>query len=146
MPQIFAAIIPFLAANAPAIGAASALATAGTTIGSTIANAVGGGPSTPGAPTTPPPTPPNAQQLAQQRALVGQQVPNVDAATSGTSSPEYQSLMAQILSGVLGQPGATAAGASATGQQPFSVANSQPTNAAVQGQPVNLSDFVNANV
>lgn len=125
-----------------AIAAIASLASAGAGIGMDIANSVGGPPKPP---TVPPPTPPNAQQLAQQKALVGQQVPNVDAATSGTSSPEYQSLMAQILSGVLGQPGATAAGASATGQQPFSVANSQPTNAAVQGSPVNLSDFINAN-
>lgn len=125
------------------IASIASIAGAGTSIGEAIANS--GGPSAPKAATAPAVTPPNAQQLAQQRALVGQQVPNVDAATSGAASPEYQSLMAQILSGVLGQPGANAAGASATGQQPFSVANSQPTNAAVQGSPVNLSDFINAN-
>ena len=131
--------MPFL----PALAAIAGLATSGISIGDTLANSGGGG--TPATPKPPAPTPPNAQQLAQTRAAIAQQVPNVDAATSGSASPEYQSLMAQILSGVLGQPGANAAGASATGQQPFSAANAQPTNAAVNNQPVALSDFINAN-
>ena len=134
--------MPFLAALVPALTAIGTIGGLGLGIEQAVSGS--GGPPKPGAPTTPAATPPTAQQLAQQRALVEQQVPNISGATSGTASPEYQSLMAQILSGVLGQPGATAAGASAT-QQPFSVANSQPTNAAVSGQPVNLSDFVNVN-
>ncbi len=133
-----APIVAFLAANAPAIGAASAIAGAGTSIGEALANS--GGSPKPGAP--PPPTPPNAQALAQQKALVSQQEPNVVGATSGLASPSYDSLISQILAGTLGQPGSTAAGNAATGQN-FSVANSQPTNAAVQGQPLNLSDFLN---
>jgi hypothetical protein len=148
--------MPFLAALAPLIGIGTAaggattaasvlgalgtlggIAGAGTTIGETIANSGGNK-----APTVPAPTPPNASQLAQQRALVAQQTPNVVGATSGLASPGYDSLIAQILAGTLGQPGSTAAGNAATGQN-FSPVNAQPTNAAVQGQPIQLSDFVN---
>jgi len=107
------------------------------TIGSAIANS-GGPPKPPGPPA---PTPPNAQQLLQQRAAVAQQEPNVVSSTSGLASPEYSSLISQILAGVLGQPGANAAGASATGQQSFTPANSQATNSVVQGSPLQLSDF-----
>lgn len=127
--------MPFLASLIPLLTAAGSLASAG--VG--IANAVSG-PPTP--PATPGPTPPTAQQLAQQRSAIAQQTPNVVGATSGLASPSYDSLIAQILAGTLGQPGSTAAGASATGQN-FSPANSQATNAAVQGTPVQLSDFVN---
>lgn len=127
--------MPFLAALIPAIATAGTLA--GTGLG--IANAVSGPPA---APTPPAPTPPTTQQLEQQKALVSQQLPNVTSATSGLANPEYNSLMAQILAGVLGQPGATAAGNAATGQN-FTPANSQATNAAVQGSPIQLSDFVN---
>ena len=110
---------------------------AGTAIGSTIANDV----SKP--PATPTPTPPNAQQLLQQKAAVSQQEPNVVGATSGLASPSYDSLIAQILAGTVGQPGSNAAGASATGQS-FTPANSQPTNAAVNGTEPNLSDFISS--
>jgi hypothetical protein len=153
--------MPFLAALAPLIGIGTAaggattaasvlgalgtlggLAGAGTTIGETIANS--GGPGTPATPTTPTPIPPNPQQLLAQRAAVSQQLPNVLSQTSGLASPGYDSLIAQILAGVTGQPGANAAGAAATGQQ-FSVANSQPTNAAVTGQ-TDLSNFVNSSI
>lgn len=109
------------------------------TAGVGLADTISGPPKPPGPPT---PTPPTIQQLTQQRALVAQQAPNVVGATSGLANPAYDSLMAQILAGTLGQPGSTAAGAAATGQN-FSPANSQATNAAVQGQPVQLSDFVN---
>lgn len=125
----------------PALAAIAGLASAGTTIGMDIAGA--GGAPNPTAPTTSKPTPPNPQQLLQQKSLVSQQLPNVVGATSGLASPSYDSLIAQILAGVTGQPGANAAGASATGQQ-FTPANSQPTNAAVSGQPANLSDFINS--
>lgn len=127
--------MPFLAGLLPLLAGAGSLA--GTGIG--IANAVSGAPKPP-APSLP--TPPTTQALGQERALVSQQLPNVVGATSGLASPSYDSLIAQILAGVLGQPGAAAAGASATGQN-FSPANSQATNAAVQGTPVQLSDFVN---
>ena len=133
--------MPPLIALLPTIAAIGGLAATGTTIGMDIAGAGG---SKPAAPTTSTPAPPNAQQLAQQKALISQQVPNIDSATSGTTSPEYQSMIAQILAGVTGQPGANASGAAATGQQ-FSAANSQPTNAAVNGQDVNLSSFLNNN-
>lgn len=121
-------------------GLLAGLAGTGASIGETIANS-----GAPKAPATPAPTPPNAQALAQQKALVAQQEPNVVGATSGLASPSYDSMIAQILAGTLGQPGSTAAGNAATGQN-FSVANSQPTNAAVQGQPIQLSDFVNTSV
>ena len=142
MAAILATLGTFFASNAPAIGAASALAGAGTVIGSTIANAVGG-PGTP-TPTTPTPTPPpDQQQLLQQKQLVSQQLPNVIGATSGLASSSYDSLIAQLLAGVKGQPGANAAGAAATGQQ-FNAANSQPTNSVVNGQEPNLSDFLSS--
>lgn len=121
----------------PVVAAIAGLAGTGVSVGETIANS--GGPKTPA---TPAPTPPNAQALAQQRALVQQQLPNVLGATSGLASSSYDSLIAQILAGTLGQPGSTAAGNAAVGQN-FSPANSQATNAAVQGSPVQLSDFVN---
>jgi hypothetical protein len=117
-------------------GILAGLAGTGASIGETIANS--GAPATPKPPV---PTPPNAQALAQQKALVGQQEPNVVGATSGLASPSYDSLIAQILAGTLGQPGSTAAGASATGQN-FTPANSQATNSAVQGSPIQLSDFL----
>jgi hypothetical protein len=127
MPQLLA-LIPILAG-------AGGLASAG--LG--IANAVGGAPT---APTIPPPKPPDANALAQQRALVAQQTPNVVGATSGLASPSYDSLIAQILAGTLGQPGSTAAGNAATGQN-FSPVNAQPTNAAVTGGDIGLSNFLN---
>lgn len=121
-------------------GLLAGLAGTGASIGETIANSGGGGKTA--TPTTPTPTPPNAQALAQQRALVSQQTPNVVGATSGLASPSYDSLIAQILAGTVGQPGSTAAGNAATGQN-FTPANAQATNAAVQGQPIALSDFLN---
>lgn len=120
------------------IASIGSLAGAGVGIGETIANSGGSKPTTP---TNPAATPPNAQALAQQKALVAQQEPNVVGATSGLASPSYDSIISQILAGTLGQPGSTAAGNAATGQN-FSPVNAQATNAAVQGQPVNLSDFV----
>jgi hypothetical protein len=126
--------MPFL----PMLAAIAGLAGTGVSIGETVANSGGGAPTTP---TTPTPTPPSAQALAQQKALVSQQLPNVVGATSGLANPSYDSLIAQILSGITGQSGANAAGASATGQQ-FTAANNQPTNAAVNNQSPNLSDFL----
>ena len=131
--------MPPLIALLPTIAAIGGLASAGVGIGEAVANSGGSKP-----PTAPTPTPPNAQQLAQQQAAVSQQLPNVVGQTSGLASPSYDSLISQILAGVIGQPGANAAGAGATGQA-FSTSNSQPTNAAVQGQPIQLSDFVNSN-
>jgi hypothetical protein len=131
--------MPWLLAALPAIAAIGGTAAAGTTIGLDIANA-GNKTVTP---TTPAPTPPNAQQLEQQKALISQQLPNIVGATSGLANPSYDALIAQILSGTAGQSGANASAGAATGQA-FTPANSQPTNAAVQGQPVNLSDFINS--
>lgn len=135
------AIAAFLAANAPAIGAASAIAGAGTTVGEAIANSGGGGPQTPTTPTTPPPS---GQQLLQQRQLVGSQASNLESATSGAAGPDFLSLFAPFLAGISGQPGATGAG-QAAGTQAWSPANAnpQPTN-PVTGN-VNLSDFINTN-
>jgi hypothetical protein len=127
----------FAAPSALATGLGTGIPLAAT-LGTTIAGAV----NQPGAPPAPPlPTPPNAQAQQNLNARVGQQEPNVVGANSGLASPSYDSLIAQILAGTLGQPGSTAAGASATGQN-FTPANSQATNAAVQGTPVNLSDFL----
>jgi|SRR5579863_375765 len=125
-----------MAATLAILASIGSLAGAGTSIGLGIANAAG----SPAAPAAPAPTPPNAQQLLQQREAVAQQEPNVVSSTSGLASPEYSSLIAQILAGTLGQPGSTAAGGAATGQ-PWTPANSQATNAAVQGSPLQLSDF-----
>lgn len=133
-----AALVPLLTAAAPVASAAASLGS----LGLGIANAASG---PPGIPTPPGPTPPTPQQLAQQRALVQQQLPNVLGATSGLANPAYDSLIAQILAGTIGQPGSTASGNNAVGQN-FSPANSQATNAAVQGQPVQLSDFVSTSL
>ncbi len=137
MPQLLA-LIPILAG-------AGGLASTG--LG--IANAVGGAPKPPA---IPPPTPPNAQALAQQNSLIARQDPNLQASGSGELSPQYRALVDQILAGVFGQPGATAGANAVTGFTPgtgqslnqnFSPVNAQPTNAAVQGQPIQLSDFLN---
>jgi hypothetical protein len=128
-----------MAATLAIIGSIVGIGGGAASIGTAIANGVSGGPPKPPGP--PAPTPPNAQQLLQQRAAVAQQEPNVISSTSGLASPEYSSLISQILAGVLGQPGANAAGASATGQQSFTPANSQATNSVVQGSPLQLSDF-----
>jgi hypothetical protein len=140
MPPLIGALafLPaWLGAAAPAIGAIGGAAS----LGETIAN-IGGGKPNAAAPSTPAPTPPDAQQLLQQKALVSQQLPNVIGATSGLANPDYDSLVAQILSGVVGQPGANAAGKAATGDT-FTPSNQQPTNAAVNGTDVNLSSFLN---
>jgi hypothetical protein len=137
--------IPFLLEGA--LGTAGGLATTAGLAGlaSTGVGLAGtlGGPGTPAAQTPPGPTPPNPQQLLQQKELVGQQIPNVVGSTSGLASPAYDALIAQLLAGVKGEPGANAAGAAATGQQ-FNAANSQPTNSVVNGQNPNLSDFLSS--
>lgn len=134
--------MPFLVGIAPLLAALGGLAGAGVGIGEAVAGS-GKSATAPVSPVSPPPTPPSANNLLQQREQIAGQIPNVDAATSGAASPDYQSLIAQILSGTAGQSGANASGAAATGQQ-FTPANSQPTNAAVAGQPANLSDFLNS--
>lgn len=131
--------MPQLLALAPLLAGIGGLASAGVGIGEAVSNSGSPAPTTP---TAPAPTPPNAQALAQQKALVAGQVPNVDSAVSGLASPGYLSDIAQTTAGTIGTAGSTAAGAQATGQQ-FTPANSQPTNAAVNGQSVNLSDFIN---
>lgn len=120
-------------------GILAGLASSGVGIGETIANS--GGSKPPTAPVTPPP---NAQQLLQQRQVVGQQDSNLQESGSGDLGSSFLQLMAPYLAGISGQPGANAAGAAGAGQQ-WSAANSQPTNAAVNGQSVNLSDFINTN-
>src|SRR5579863_8023504 len=134
-----------MAATLAILASIGSLAGAGTSIGLGIANAAG----SPAAPAAPAPTPPNAQQLLQQREAVAQQEPNVVSSTSGLASPEYSSLIAQLLAGTLGQPGSTAAGNAASGFTPgtgqtltqnFTPANSQATNSVVQGSPLQLSD------
>ena len=137
MPFLIETALAFL----PEIAGGAALASTGLNIANQVS-----GPGTTPAPTVPGPTPPNAQQLLQQKALVGQQLPNVVGATSGLANPSYDSLIAQILAGVTGQPGANAAGSAATGQQ-FTPANNQPTNAAINNQQPSISDFLaNGNV
>src|SRR5579863_2807337 len=127
--------MPFLAGLLPLLAGVGSLAGTGLGIASAVENA-----GSPAAPAAPAPTPPNAQQLLEQRAAGAQQEPNVISSTSGLASPEYSSLIAQILAGTLGQPGSTAAGNAATGQN-FTPANSQATNSVVQGSPLQLSDF-----
>lgn len=122
-----------------ALGTLGGIAGAGTSIGETIAN--GGGQKTPMQTPTPPP---NAQQLLQERGLVGQQDSNLQSSLSGTGGSDFLSLFAPYLAGLSGQPGANAAGQFGVNQN-WTPANSQPTNAAVQGQPVSLSDFINSN-
>lgn len=136
-----APIVAFLATNAATIGAISSIAGAGTSIGEAIANSGGSKQGTPTAPVTPPP---NAEQLLQQKQLVGQQSSNLESATSGTAGPDFLALFAPYLAGISGQPGADAAGRGAANQA-WTPANSQPTNAAVNGQDVNLSSFVQNN-
>jgi hypothetical protein len=133
--------MPFLAGLLPLLGSIGTLAGTGIGIGEAVAG--GGGTPNPTAPTTPAPTPPNALQLLQQKALVSQQNPNEVAATSGLANPDFMALMDQIRAGVLGEPGATAAGNVATGKT-FTPANSQPTNSVVNGQAPNLSDFLSS--
>ena len=127
--------MPFL----PVIAAIAGLASSGVGIGEAIANS--GGSKPPVAPVTPPP---NAQQLLQQRQVVGTQDSNLQESGSGDLGSNFLALMAPYLAGISGQPGANAAGAAGAGQA-FSAANSQPTNAAVNNQQVNLSDFINTN-
>lgn len=140
--------MPFMLGLIPLLTAAGGLA--GT--GLSIANAVSGSPA---APTAPGATPPTAQALAQQKAAIAQQDPNLQASGSGELSPAYTSLISQILAGTIGQPGSTAAGNATAGFTPgtgqslnqnFTPANSQSTNAAVQGGQINLSDYVNTSI
>lgn len=119
----------------PALTAGGAAASAG--LG--IANAVSG---TPKAPTVPGPTPPNPQQLLQQRQAVSAQDSNLQEAGSGDLGANFLAQIAPNLAGISGQPGANAAGSFGANQN-WTPANSQPINAAVQGQPFNLSDFIN---
>ena len=128
--------MPFTLALA---GLLAGLAGTGASIGETIANS--GTPKPPTAPVTPPP---NAQQLLQQRQVVGTQDSNLQESGSGDLGSNFLAQMAPYLAGISGQPGANAAGAAGAGQA-FSAANSQPTNAAVNNQQVNLSDFINTN-
>jgi hypothetical protein len=95
-----------------------------------------------GAAPKPPTTPAGVtpQQSLQEKALISQQLPNVIGQTSGLTSQNYDELIAQILSGVTGQPGANAAG-QAAGNQAFTPANSQPTNAIVNNGVPNLADI-----
>ncbi len=137
MPVLLAAL-PILL---PALGAAATAGTLAST-GLNIANTISG----PGAPATPAaaaPKPPDAQELLQKRELISQQIPNLISSGSGTLSPEFIQLMASLNSGVLGTPGANAAGQAATEQQ-FTPANSQATNAVVNGQNPSLSDFLSS--
>jgi hypothetical protein len=75
----------------------------------------------------------------QRRQQIGSADSNTQAQTSGTAGDFYRLIMDQLNSGTLGQPGSQGAAQ----QTVFTPANSQPTNAAVSGQPANLSDFIN---
>lgn len=65
---------------------------------------------TPGSPTIPktlPTTPLTANQNAQQTAAVGQQLPNLQALTGGSLSPEYAAQFGATQSGTANNPQAT---------------------------------------
>ena len=99
---ILASVGSFLAANAPAITAATALAGTGVSVGETLANPPGGGggatPSlaAPAAPTAPPATAPSAAYIASQ-------APNVQSQVGGTLAPASFSEMLASLTGNPGQ-------------------------------------------
>jgi hypothetical protein len=146
MPQVFA-LIPFLFEGA--FGTASGLATTAAltglaTTGVGLANSLSqpGPQAAPAAPVTPPP---NAQTTLQQRQLTGQQSSDLQSSGSGDLGSNFVALMAPYLAGISGQPGANAAGQYAANQN-WTPANSQPTNAAVNGQPVDLSNFINSSI
>lgn len=144
MAAILGTIAGFLASNAPAIGAASAIAGAGTTIGEAIAGAGGGGSPSPTTPTTPPgPTPPNLQELLQKKSLVSSADANTQAQTAGTAGDFYRLITDQLKAGTLGTAGSQGAAQSVVGGQSFQAANNQPTN-ALPGQIPSLSDFINS--
>jgi hypothetical protein len=110
MPEVIPALIAFITANAPAIGAISGLAgaaTAGVGLGENLANK----PGTPAVPTAAPAvTDANAQQTAMnQRALVGQQLPTLEQQTGGSLSPDTLIQLAQLISGQAGTPGISGA-------------------------------------
>ena len=125
-----------------AIGLASTLATTGYELSNQ--------PGTPKAPST---TPTPAQQTQNQRgvqAAVAQQLPNVQASTSGFTNPAYSSMMAQLLSGTAGQQGSQT-GAGRAVAQAFGLP-STPSNLNLAGSTTNtsippsetaLSDFAN---
>jgi hypothetical protein len=132
MPQILGIIGTFLATNAPAIGAASAIAGAGTTIGSTIYNDVSSPSPTTAAPTpapTPQPTQVNPGQAYQ--ALANQQSQNPYANTGLQGN-----LLSQLFGVGAGQPITTGGGFTPTG------AGAGTTN-SVTPQTTSLSDLIN---
>jgi hypothetical protein len=80
-------------------------------IGST-AYSLANRPSAPKAPTSPPAgvsALERERQMGAEKAAIGQQTPNVVAATSGLANPEYIAQISQLLSGTAGQPGSRGA-------------------------------------
>jgi hypothetical protein len=134
------------------------LAASGVGLGETLANRPSA-PKMPTMPTAPPaPTPAQQAQLTNtQKSLIGQQLPNLQAAGSGSLSPSYEAQIAQLLAGIGGQPGANSAANSAVSQafglnnlpgapKGFTPAGSAPSTAAgaFPTSPVNLTEFVNS--
>jgi hypothetical protein len=92
---------------------------------------------------------------AGQRAAVTQQLPNLQASTSGFTNPAYDAMMAQLLGGTAGQPGSQSSANRAVMQafgggggglpgtpQQVNLANSV-ANTALPNSPTALSDFTN---
>ena len=105
---VFAAIGPFLAANAPAIAAAASLAGAGATIGTDIYQARASSDAQQaqmdalakaGAPTAQ-----SAATATAQKASVSSAAPNIQSASGGSLSPEYWAGMLGTQTGVGADP------------------------------------------
>ena len=139
--------MPFTLALAATL---ASLAASGISIGETFANR----PSAPKMPTMPT-GPTQGQQAAQQqmqRAAVTQQLPNIQASTSGFTNPGYNAMMAQLQSGTAGQPGAGSSANQAVMQAfgmgaPVTPKNlnlaGSTTNTAIPPSQTTLSDFAN---
>lgn len=100
-----APVIAFLAANAPAITAAAAIAGTGVSVGETLANQPGGGPAQPAAPAQPQVQP--AQPAGTNPALaslIAQQAPTAQAQTGGSLAPPAFS---ELVANLTGNPGDT---------------------------------------
>ena len=151
--------MPPLIAALPIIAAVAGLAGTGVGLGLELSNQPGS--PKPVTPTAPTPAQ-NAVTQNQEKALIGQQLPNVLSQTSGLANPEYLAQMAQLLAGTAGSPGSTGAaqqaiaqafglppgaftgGGGATPASRFTPAGANPNTSAATDPttPVSLSEFV----
>lgn len=125
----------------PALAAIVGIAGTGVSTGLELSGALGGG-GQPQAPAAPTPKPPDTNALMNLKKLVGSADSNTQAQTSGTAGDFYRFIQDQLAAGTLGQPGsAGAAQSTVNGQQPFTPANNQVTNAAVNGTNLTQNDI-----